>query len=320
MNLVAYRQSLHLSGFDPDQLATLLSEGQLEHLLLGPARCEVMHQRWCCGPLILDVGRYSFPVRAFGTFPEKKVCVGFMRHQTVPTWVNGFQVDLGTIEFYPAGSELNYRAGEHGEWVAIMLEEQHLQAAALRRLGRELDLPRGGALSYPVPKGPRTELERCVRRLMAADKVRLAAIESFTGLVAEMLGTLQGKRIESLVRRSHWRREILNQVDRCLRSRIGQPFDARWLAERVGATERTIQRQFSEAFGISPRQWARCLALHQARKRLKAADERVLTVEGIASETGFAHMGRFAGYYRDLFGELPSDTLARGAVGSPGIG
>ncbi|HXK23439.1 MAG TPA: helix-turn-helix domain-containing protein [Myxococcota bacterium] len=61
----------------------------------------------------------------------------------------------------------------------------------------------------------------------------------------------------------------------------------------------------------APQQWACCLALHEARRRLLISGRRDAAVEAIARDCGFRHMGRFAGYYGALFGELPSATLAR---------
>jgi transcriptional regulator GlxA family with amidase domain len=90
----------------------------------------------------------------------------------------------------------------------------------------------------------------------------------------------------------------------------------------VGATERSVQKHFQEAYGMTPGRWARCLALHHARKRLLETDPARFTVEGIAQELGFRHMGRFAGYYQDLFGEYPSATLSRPpswGIGEPGM-
>ena len=60
---------------------------------------------------------------------------------------------------------------------------------------------------------------------------------------------------------------------------------------------------------MTPRRRARYLALHRARKRPRMAIWEVFTVEGMATQFGFRHMGRFAEYYRQLFGELPSATL-----------
>ena len=73
---------------------------------------------------------------------------------------------------------------------------------------------------------------------------------------------------------------------------------------------RTLQRLYAETYGMSPNQWARCLALHRVRDRLQRTDAETYTIEGIAREFGFNHMGRFSRYFRELFGECPSQTLA----------
>src|SRR5262249_32475026 len=104
------RQSLHLQGFDPEHLAEIVRGARFEHYILTRAQCEVKHERWVCGSFSVDVGHYSFPVRAIGAFPKQRLCVGFMRSLTVPTWVNGFEFGMEAMQFYPPGCELNYRA------------------------------------------------------------------------------------------------------------------------------------------------------------------------------------------------------------------
>jgi AraC-like DNA-binding protein len=54
---------------------------------------------------------------------------------------------------------------------------------------------------------------------------------------------------------------------------------------------------------------ARRLAL--ARRRLAEARPGE-TVARIAEDAGFTHLGRFAGIYRETYGEVPSATLASG--------
>jgi transcriptional regulator GlxA family with amidase domain len=120
----------------------------------------------------------------------------------------------------------------------------------------------------------------------------------------------------------HLRGSLLSKAERFLNCNIGRPFDGKALATAVGATERSVQKHFQEAYGMTPGRWARCLALHHARKRLLETDPARFTVEGIAQELGFRHMGRFAGYYQDLFGEYPSATLSRPpswGIGEPGM-
>ena len=310
MKLNATRNSLTLHGFEPEQLLGVVSNSYIEHYLLGPSKYDVEHHRWACGGLSVDVGRYSFPVRGIGAFPKDRHCVGYMRSLTTPTWVNGFEFELDAIQFYPAASELNYCAGRYGEWVAIMFEEEALQAAATNRLGRELDLPARGAVNIPVSRIEHRALDRFVWRLMQRSVVDSEFIESFLAFIAGLLIHLQRDTLGSLVWQWRNRQALLARADEYLRVRVGRPFDARKLAAAVGITERSLQRYFADAYGVTPQWWARCLALHRARERLRTANPRMVTVEGIASECGFHHMGRFAEYYRDLFGELPSATLS----------
>jgi hypothetical protein len=53
------------------------------------------------------------------------------------------------------------------------------------------------------------------------------------------------------------------------------------------------------------------------RQALESAGPEPPLVKTVALDHGFWHLGHFACDYRDLFGETPSETVAR-AKGSPG--
>jgi transcriptional regulator GlxA family with amidase domain len=142
-------------------------------------------------------------------------------------------------------------------------------------------------------------------------------IEPIIGAIVELLAHSQSDRLETLAQRWRHREALLSKAESYLRSNLGRPFNCQGLAAAVGVTERSLQKHFLGAYGMTPGKWARCLALHQARKRLLATDPARFTVEGIAHELGFRHMGRFAGHYEDLFGEYPSATLSRPSSRSP---
>ncbi|MFC7338638.1 helix-turn-helix domain-containing protein [Haloferula chungangensis] len=311
MRLETQRHDLKLAGFDPEVLAGLLSAARLEHYILSPGACDVEHQHWSCGDLSIDTGRYSFPCRSLGQFPRNRVSIGYMRELSEPTWVNGFFADTTTLELYPPGCELNYRAGSRGHWVAIELPEERLQAAALRHLGQELRMPQDGMVSFPVPVKLRQALDRRLTALMTAKHLTSVAVERFFAELCGLLVHLHPRDAEPLIRRAAKRRKLIECVDMKLRGRIGMDYATRNLAREVGVSERTLQRHFAEALGVTPIEWARCLALHHARQRLEMGDPNRTSVEGLAREAGFRHMGRFAGYYRELFGEFPTTTLRR---------
>ncbi len=311
MKQPAIRRSARLEGFDPEQLRDVVSDGHLEHFLLKPARCDAELLHWECGGVSVDVGHYSFPVRALGAFGKDRFCVGYMRNLSTPTWVNGFDVERDSVQFYPAGSELNYRADANGQWIALTIEEETVQAAAMKRLGRHVDLPGETTLSYRLPQDHRQALDRAVSRLIRESAVDSLRLESFLGNLADLLVHLQAGSLESLTRKWRERQNLLDRADASLRASISRPFDLSATAKEIGTSRRSLQRHFADAYGITPLQWARCMGLHQVRRRLRASSTGDTAIEGVARDCGFRHMGRFAGHYRELFGESPSATLAR---------
>jgi len=85
------------------------------------------------------------------------------------------------------------------------------------------------------------------------------------------------------------------------------------LCEAADVSERTLQRAFSEHFGVTPKAYLLARQLNGVHRELKGADPAVTRVTDVAHRWGFWHMGQFAADYRRQFGELPSDTLQRGA-------
>ncbi len=82
------------------------------------------------------------------------------------------------------------------------------------------------------------------------------------------------------------------------------------LCRKTGASQRTLEYAFRETFDMTPREFLSLRRLHAARRALLAANpEAGETVSEIAYAHGFYEVGRFAGLYKQAFGELPSSTL-----------
>ncbi len=307
-------QSVHLQGFSPEQLQEAVRGARFDHYILARAACDAKLVRWSHGDFCVDAGHYSFPVRIVGSFPSKRLCVGYMRRLTAPTWVNGFVADETTVEFYPEGTELNYRAASDGAWVAIEFDESSLQTAARARLGHEIELPWKHVMSFRVVKADHLALERMVARLWTHPISGALMIAPILGVIAEMLHAQQLRSSAATIGRFRHHEVILKRSDEFLQFHLARPFQLKSLATASGTSARTLQRTFHDAYGVTPHEWARCLALHRVRARLLRTDSGRFSIEGIAREYGFRHMGRFSAYYEELFGELPSVT--RGGAGT----
>jgi AraC family ethanolamine operon transcriptional activator len=91
------------------------------------------------------------------------------------------------------------------------------------------------------------------------------------------------------------------------------------LREALGVGDRTLRRFFASAYGTSPGRFLRVQRLHGVNRVLTEAGT---TVTSAAMSFGFFDLGRFAGDYRRLLGEQPSETLNRArniARGGPGL-
>jgi AraC-like DNA-binding protein len=85
--------------------------------------------------------------------------------------------------------------------------------------------------------------------------------------------------------------------------------------ERIAAaahtSHRTLHRAFQVVLDETPYSYVLKLRLHRIRHELISDAEAVCTITAVANHWGLSELGRFAAWYRELFGELPSQTLAR---------
>ncbi len=80
------------------------------------------------------------------------------------------------------------------------------------------------------------------------------------------------------------------------------------LCDRLGVSRRSLELSFANTLGVSPGQYLLAYRLNSARRNLVATGG---PVSESASLAGFQDGSRFSYQYRRLFGELPSQTLAR---------
>jgi len=106
-------------------------------------------------------------------------------------------------------------------------------------------------------------------------------------------------------------RKPLEIAEEYLRANLTEPFGLDKLIEITGASASTLLREFRKRHGMSPMQYLKLRRLEVVRRELLAAEPDTTTVTEIATAYGFYHQGRFAGRYRETFGELPSETLRR---------
>jgi transcriptional regulator GlxA family with amidase domain len=88
-----------------------------------------------------------------------------------------------------------------------------------------------------------------------------------------------------------------------------RPIQQDELQSVLGVGGRRLRRLFAAVHGMSPARYLKRQRLELARARLQAGEHDRVTDVGMSC--GFNDLGRFASQYRNLFNELPSETLRR---------
>lgn len=98
----------------------------------------------------------------------------------------------------------------------------------------------------------------------------------------------------------------LDKLDTYMRSRLCAPVALEDLARAAGVSVRSLNMLCQRHHGESPMTLLRNMRLDAVRARLRESPGHCVT--DAALEFGFGHLGRFSSYYRERFGELPSQT------------
>lgn len=107
------------------------------------------------------------------------------------------------------------------------------------------------------------------------------------------------------------RHRHLRQAREYLAAHSRAPLYLEDLCRALGLSPRAVENLFRDFFGITPIAYLRHQRLHGVRRALLHSRPSSGAVKQAALEWGFLHHGHFARDYRQLFGESPTETLAR---------
>lgn len=106
--------------------------------------------------------------------------------------------------------------------------------------------------------------------------------------------------------------EAVTVVTRALCALHGDTIGDRWLvedlADAAGVSTRTVLRAFHKILNMGPKRYLQLRQLNLIRQALQVPAKHA-TVTDIMSIAGVTELGRVAGQYKELFGELPSETM-----------
>jgi AraC-like DNA-binding protein len=133
--------------------------------------------------------------------------------------------------------------------------------------------------------------------------------EHYTQIIASKLLSLLGTNVN---------RETLDvqsapfeRLAQYIAQNLKQDITVESLAQLSHMSIRSLYALFERHAGTTPMNYIRCKKLERIHASLSDPSQGVRNLTEIALDYGFLHLGRFAEYYKNQFGELPSVTLKR---------
>jgi AraC-like DNA-binding protein len=236
-----------------------------------------------------------------------------------PIALNGESAGINDIAVLPPGREFVAASQGAYKWISHsvpvrMLYEAGLSHAQVHGLGAAASLtPARPDVVRRLVATATNAMELAHDGPLAADARRFDDIAQ--GLSVDLLAALirndTPARVSSCRNGSFDR--VVSRALAFLRAHDGQDLHVKQLCRAINAAERSLLRAFHKLVGVGPTQYMKLRRLNQVHHALQAADYGEATVTEILTTCGVTELGRFAGRYKELFGESPSETLKKNA-------
>jgi AraC family ethanolamine operon transcriptional activator len=209
-------------------------------------------------------------------------------------------------------------AGYHS--VAFLLSAEDIRAhLGFRRRDDDFRMPHGVETLRAAPAGVRLLydwgkrlVDTAVRRPALFNDRKDERAAAQVEMVETLLATLGSARDFEPARAERMHQSqtlVVKAAEDYALTHLGEHIYLTELCQAAAASERTLEYAFKAVMRMTPIAYLIRLRLHRARRTLLVATHGSATVSAVALDSGFWHFGEFSRAYRDLFGELPSDTL-----------
>ncbi|MHB0771641.1 helix-turn-helix domain-containing protein [Bradyrhizobium sp. 5.13L] len=303
-------RDLSIDGFEQLRAATPTSNSEIIQIQAGRMHGRLRHAN--VAGLSVGFGTFSHGVISQGVYSNERVTVGFLTKTSSRDSRRG---DIGTLRIWSPGMEhqTRYSAGVSFGAISVSTED------VARFFGPDSRFSEPTA--WLAPNSSRITAEagsvssRALRSIMSGfhrhgSKLTLSEAEYWKRAILESacFAIANSEHSDQFISSPA---RLVNRAQEYLDDSVGTPVHISELLSKLRVSRRTLHRAFSEVLGIPPMQYLRHRRLCEARLRLIREAAASITVAEVAFQQGFSDFGRFAGYYRNLFGENPSDTLLR---------
>ena len=295
---------------DIDVFAEAISDGlSAEYVQLEST---AFHSEWTLvrgRALVAQFARQNTAVARRTRVPADRWAFVIPLHVTAAARWDGRSVRPDEILVCPPGAESLAFDPAHTHFAIVSAP---IGSSLARLAGLRVAATASEPIALPCPATAsflRRRLEDLGTRAASNRTVTLVGIRASLEAALALPGThaSEAPLVETPVRK----RRIVYRAEAFVRGRVSECVSVAELSKLTGVSERSLRNAFYDVYSTSPKRYIQLCRLHRVRRALRAIRGDGKTVTEVATDHGFFELGRFAGAYKSLFGEAPSETLSQ---------
>ena len=244
-----------------------------------------------------------------GASPDGWLTFGIADQATTKSWQGSAISDLALLAFSSKdGFESHSLSGHSG--ITLSVSKKYLYALAeAHDLSFDFDNAHSHILQARKSRKTLASLKDTILSTVHTGPTRdiSALTEDISFGLLRVIHDQDGGSEQSKIR---YRDAVLKRAIERMYTKNGEAMSITDLCTDTGISWRTLNRAFQDEFGIGPKAFYSLFRLNRVRYDLLCSPE-IDSIADVANKYDFWHMGQLAKDYRQLFGELPSNTRAR---------
>ena len=319
--MICERSSALLSG-DLISLGNILKVCDMETIMLGAHLRRAAIVSDYIGDSIFCHFETDFSFHGRFVIPPQWCVMGCVHRTLKASGCSGMPICSDTaFTVMPAGTS-EFILGPGSRVTLVLMPLQRLQRKFAQLVHPELEVPArllglfnlaGTALGVSLRLGYESMRERVAREHAPgkpAEDMEIALDRLLENhLLAGLSAPADDRPHSSRGRRAHY--QIVQRAEQYMRENMRRVIYLDEMCNAAGVSERALRYAFDDVYGVSPNRYLCMLRLCTAFRALVFADASRRSVKSVALSCGLWDLSRFAESYRQMFGELPRDTLMR---------
>lgn len=299
-----------------DVLRQPIADADVDIVQLGRGELKGSLTKVIVPKLAYSITDFSLPLRTCGVLGSSNLTIAMLLETAGPSICWGHELLPGDVFFSAPGRNFDAVFGERSNVAGISISPDEIASSfAGEPLLGDVDFWRQNHQFACEPDlraaivGRMIEIASWIRRGhnlsdTAADFWQRALIEAFTSTFVRSMPDDLALTVPSNLK-------LVREVENYLNLHTQRAVHVSEICAMLNTSRRTLHRAFHDVLGIGPMAFLRHHRLGSVHRRLRQGEPTTTHVTDVAVEFGFLELGRFARYYRSLFGEYPSETLHR---------